>query len=62
MKWVSRDFVHFDRVVTPWLILRFVDPEAEFILVPWGKEDERPADAIPYAIPGVELGSHDAEA
>lgn len=62
MKWVSRDFVHFDRVVTPWLILRFVDPEAEFILVPWGKEDERPADAIPYAIPGVELGPHDAEA
>jgi hypothetical protein len=62
MKWVSRDFIHFDRVVTPWLIKRFVDPQAEFILVPWGKEDERPADAIPYAIPGVELGPHDAEA
>lgn len=62
MKWVSRDFVHFDRVVTPWLILRFVDAAAEFIFVPWGKEDERPADAIPYAIPGVELGPHDAEA
>ncbi len=61
MKWVSRDFIHFDRVVTPWLILRFVDPEAEFIFVPWGKEDERPADAIPYALPGVELGPHDAE-
>lgn len=62
MKWVSRELIHFDRVVTPWLIQRFVDPEAEFVLVPWGKEDERPADAIPYALPGVELGPHDAEA
>ncbi len=62
MKWVSRELIHFDRVVTPWLIQRFVDPQAEFILVPWGKEDERPEDAIPYAIPGVELAPHDAEA
>ena len=62
MKWVSRELIHFDRVVTPWLIRRFVDPEAEFILIPWGKEDERPADAIPYALPGVELAPHDADA
>lgn len=62
MKWVSRDFIHFDRVATPWLILRFVDPQAEFILVPWGREDDRPADAIPYALPGVELAPHDADA
>src|SRR3546814_20026965 len=26
------------------------------------KEDQRPADAIPYAIPGVELAPHDEEA
>jgi hypothetical protein len=62
MRWVSRNFVHFDRVVTPWLILRFVDPEAEFILLPWGSENDRPPDAIPYAIPGVELADHDADA
>jgi len=60
MKWVSRNFVHYDRVATPWLILRFVDPEAEFLFVPWGKEDERPADATPYAMPGVELSDHDS--
>ena len=59
MKWVSRNFVHYDRVATPWLILRFVDPDAEFLFVPWGKEDERPADAIPYAMAGVELSDHD---
>ena len=61
MKWVTRDYVHLDRVACPWLIKRFIDPHAEFVFVPWGKEDERPADAIPFALPGVELGPHDAQ-
>lgn len=60
MKWVSRNFVHYDRVATPWLILRFVDPDAEFLFVPWGQEDTRPPDAVPYAMPGVELSDHDS--
>ena len=61
MKWVTRDFVHLDRVATPWLIRRFVDPQAEFAFVPWGAEDRAPADAIPFALPGAELGPHDAD-
>jgi hypothetical protein len=61
MKWVTRDFVHLDRVACPWLIKRFIDAHAEFVFVPWGEEDRRPIDAIPFAIPGVELGPHDAE-
>lgn len=60
MRWVTRDFVHLDRVASPWLIRRFVDPAAEFVFVPWGEEASRPADATPFAIPGVELGPHDA--
>jgi hypothetical protein len=60
MRWVTRDYVHADRVASPWLIKRFVDPEAEFVFVPWGCEDQRPADAIPFALPGAELGPHDA--
>jgi len=59
MKWVTRDFVHLDRVASPWLIQRFVDTQAEFIFVPWGQEDTRPIEAIPFGLPGVELGSHD---
>jgi hypothetical protein len=59
MKWVTREHVHFDRVASPWLIKRFIDKDAEFFFVPWGKEDQRPAGAIPFAIPGVELGYHD---
>jgi hypothetical protein len=61
VKWVTRNYVHLDRVACPWLIKRFIDPDAKFIFVPWGKEDERPTDAIPFAIPGVELGPHDAQ-
>ncbi|PUE26551.1 hypothetical protein B9Z39_09405 [Limnohabitans sp. JirII-29] len=59
MKWVTRDFVHLDRVASPWLIQRFVDPQAHFVFVPWGQEDTRPSDAIPFGVPGVELGAHD---
>jgi hypothetical protein len=61
MKWVTRDFVHLDRVASPWLIKRFIDREAVFVFVPWGKEDSRPADAIPFALPGGELGPHDQD-
>ena len=34
MKWVTRANVHVDRVACPWLIKKFVDPEAEFLFVP----------------------------
>jgi hypothetical protein len=60
MKWVTRDHVHMDRVASPWLIKRFIDAQAEFAFVPFGKEHPLPPDAIPFAVPGVELGMHDA--
>ena len=60
MKWVTRQYVHLDRVASPWLIKRFVDPDAEFVFVPWLQEDRRPADAVPLGLPGAELGPHDA--
>jgi hypothetical protein len=60
MKWVTRARPMVDRIACPWLIRRFVDPEAEFLFV-------APADvlvvaaregAIPYDVPKVELGHH----
>ena len=33
MKWVTREKVKVDRVACPWLIRRFIDPEAEFLFV-----------------------------
>jgi hypothetical protein len=34
MKWITRSNVKADRVACPWLIRRFVDPQAEFLFVP----------------------------
>jgi len=34
MKWVTREHPHTDRVACPWLILRFIDAEAEILYVP----------------------------
>lgn len=58
MKWVTRQNASVDRIACPWLIKRFVDPEAEFLYVP-ATEVKAVAErdgAIPYDVPGVELG------
>lgn len=34
MKWVTREHGNIDRVAGPWLIKRFIDPQAQFIFVP----------------------------
>jgi hypothetical protein len=34
MKWVTREHPHTDRVACPWLILRFIEPDAEIAYVP----------------------------
>ena len=33
MKWVTRENANVDRIACPWLIKRFIDPEAEFLFV-----------------------------
>jgi hypothetical protein len=58
MKWITRANANVDRVACPWLIKRFVDPQAEFLFVPADQvtataQRER---AIPYDVPNVELG------
>ena len=34
MKWITRERVKVDRVACPWLIRKFIDPQAEFLFVP----------------------------
>lgn len=59
MIWVTRENVHVDRVACPWLIKRFVDPEATFLFVPPEKIPEAEKEgAIAYDAKGVELGHH----
>ncbi len=63
MKWITRERVKVDRVACPWLIKRFVDKAADFIFVPAEKVQSEAArlGAIPYDIPGAELGHHGKE-
>ena len=58
MKWVTRARPKIDRIACPWLIQRFIDPEAEFLYVP-AADVLRVAvqtGATPYDVPGVEMG------
>jgi hypothetical protein len=34
MKWVTREHPRTDRIACPWLIRKFIDPEAEILYVP----------------------------
>ncbi|MCL4545182.1 MAG: chromate resistance protein [Chloroflexi bacterium] len=38
MKWITRRNLHVDRTACPWLIRRFIDPQAEFVFVPSGTD------------------------
>ncbi len=42
MEWVTREHPHTDRIACPWLIRRFIDPDAVITYVP---RDELPAYA-----------------
>lgn len=61
MKWVTREDAKVDRIACPWLIRRFVDKDAEFLYVPADQvmSVARRERAIPYDVPGVELGHVD---
>jgi rhodanese-related sulfurtransferase len=61
-RWVTRERPKIDRIACPWLVKRFVDPDAEFLYVP-SKEvlaAAKEREAVPYDIPDVEF-SHDGE-
>ncbi len=61
MKWVTRKNANVDRIACPWLIKRFVDPDAEFLFVPSEAVmtvAEREG-ATPFDVKDVELGHVD---
>jgi len=63
MKWITREKVKVDRVACPWLIKKFVDPQAEFLFVPADQVMTAAAreGATPFDVPNVELGHHGLE-
>lgn len=61
MKWVTRKNASVDRIACPWLVKRFIDPDAEFLYVAAAEVTcvaEREG-AIPFDVGGVELGHVD---
>jgi rhodanese-related sulfurtransferase len=58
--WVTRRKPKIDRVACPWLIRRFLDPDARFVFAEpeWVLEIARQTGAIPYDLPGAAL-EHD---
>jgi rhodanese-related sulfurtransferase len=61
--WVTRKRPKIDRIACPWLIRRFIDPEATFLFVPTGQVFDVAATsgATAYDIPGAEPFSRDGE-
>lgn len=55
MRWITRERVKVDRVACPWLIRKFVDPEAEFVFLPHDTDWSRVNGTV-FDVPGAELG------
>lgn len=60
LKFVTRARARVDRIACPWLIRRFVDPDAVFLFVDAAavRSTAEAEGAIPFDVPDVELGHH----
>lgn len=61
--WVTRERPKIDRIACPWLIRRFIDPDAQFLYVPAGDvaRTAKETGATAYDVPDVEfshVGDH----
>jgi hypothetical protein len=62
MKWITRERPKIERIACPWLVTRFIDPDAEFVYVAAAqvRAKAQELDAIPFDVPDVAL-SHVGE-
>jgi hypothetical protein len=58
VKWITGERVKVYRVACPWLIRRFIDPDAEFAFLPRDTDWCAIADGTVFDVPGCELGHH----
>src|SRR6266404_2460313 len=58
MRWITREHVKVDRVACPWLIKKFIDPQAEFVFLPATTDWAGIKDGIAYDVADCELGHH----
>jgi hypothetical protein len=61
MKWITRENAAVDRIACPWLIRRWIDPDAEFLFVPGDRVMAVAAEtgATPFDVEGAALGHVD---
>ena len=61
MKWVTRERSKTDRIACPWLILNFIDPDAEFLYVSADEvlEVAERESAFSYDAPGARYTHRD---
>lgn len=61
MQWVTREHPHTDRIACPWLIRKFIDPEAEIVYVPRDQVLDYAArtGAISFDAPGARYTHRD---
>jgi hypothetical protein len=61
-RWVTRERPKIDRIACPWLIRRFLDPQAEILYVPTSEvfAAAEAAGAVAFDIPGAPF-THDGD-
>jgi hypothetical protein len=57
MKWITRERPKIDRIACPWLIKRFIDPDAQIFFFPFDQVKAKAAElgATPFDIPDTEF-------
>ncbi len=61
MKWVAREKIKVDRIACPWLIRKFIDPQAEFVFLSHDTDWTKVVDGNVYDVPNCELGHRDED-
>jgi hypothetical protein len=61
MKWITREHVKVDRVACPWLVRKFVDPDAVFEFLSRETDWWRRTDGVVFDVPGCKLGHRGEE-
>src|SRR5207244_9673030 len=58
MKWITREKIKVDRVACPWLIKKFVDPDAEFVFLAPDTKWDKIDNGVVFDVLKCELGHH----
>src|SRR5437773_11499585 len=58
MKWITREKIKVDRVACPWLIKKFIDPDGDYVFLPYDTDWTTIADGIVFDVANCELGHH----